>query len=410
MGSSSKDASASQACAGDANAAAAASNNAAVAAASNNVRLFTTDKSWIEGAALDQLNHTARLPGMVLAAGFPDLHPGKGIAVGAAFVSRGVFYPALAGNDIGCGMSFWALDVAARKLKLDRLEKRISGLETPWDGDLAPWRARFGLAASLVDAGLGTIGGGNHFAELQVVDEVRDSEAFARLGLDKANAALLIHSGSRALGQDIFRELLERHGANPLADGSEAAEHYLARHDHAMRFARANRALIAHRFADELGADARCVSDVAHNMVTREALDGAPAWFHRKGAASTREALDQGALMIPGSRGRPSYLVRPLEANAETAAWSLAHGAGRRWQRGYAKSRLSHKYRVEDLARTELGGRVICEDRELLYDEAPQAYKDIAQVIADLETAGLVQTIAIYRPVLTYKVRRARDE
>ena len=369
-----------------------------------NVRLFTTDKSWIEGAALAQLNHTAGLKGMVLAAGFPDLHPGKGIAVGAAFVSRGVLYPALAGNDIGCGMSFWALDLSARKLKLDRLEKRISGLEQPWDGDLALWRDRFGLAPSLSDAGLGTIGGGNHFAELQVADEVRDAAAFAALGLDKANAALLIHSGSRGLGQDIFRELLERHGANPLEEESDAARHYLDRHEHAMR------ALIVHRFASELGAAARCVSDVAHNMVTREDFGGAPAWFHRKGAASMREALEQGALMIPGSRGTPSYLVRARADEGEKAAWSLAHGAGRRWQRGYAKSRLSHKYRVEDLTRTELGGRVICEDRELLYDEAPQAYKDIAQVIADLEAAALIETIAVYRPVLTYKVRRARDE
>lgn len=375
-----------------------------------NVRLFTTDKSWIEGAALAQLNHTAGLKGMVLAAGFPDLHPGKGIAVGAAFVSRGVLYPALAGNDIGCGMSFWALDLSARKLKLDRLEKRISGLEQPWDGDLALWRDRFGLAPSLSDAGLGTIGGGNHFAELQVADEVRDAAAFAALGLDKANAALLIHSGSRGLGQDIFRELLERHGANPLEEESDAARHYLDRHEHAMRFARANRALIVHRFASELGAAARCVSDVAHNMVTREDFGGAPAWFHRKGAASMREALEQGALMIPGSRGTPSYLVRARADEGEKAAWSLAHGTGRRWQRGYAKSRLSHKYRVEDLTRTELGGRVICEDRELLYDEAPQAYKDIAQVIADLEAAALIETIAVYRPVLTYKVRRARDE
>lgn len=382
---------------------------AAQDAAQGNVRLFTSDKSWIEGAALQQLNHTARLPGMVLAAGFPDLHPGKGIAIGAAFVSRGLLYPALAGNDIGCGMSFWATDLAARKMKLDRLEKRVAGLETPWDGDLAPWRDRFGLAPSLSDAGLGTIGGGNHFAELQAVDEVRDEAAFAALGLDKANAALLIHSGSRALGQDIFRELLERHGANPLREGSEAAAHYLARHEHAMRFARANRALIAHRFVEMLGAGTRCVSDVAHNMVSCEDFEGAPAWFHRKGAASTREALAAGALMIPGSRGTPSYLVRAA-GDGERAAWSLAHGAGRRWQRGYAKSRLSHKYRVEDLARTELGGRVICEDRELIYDEAPQAYKDIAQVIADLEAAGLIETVAVYRPVLTYKVRRARDE
>jgi release factor H-coupled RctB family protein len=382
----------------------------AAAAATIDVRLFTTDRSWIEGAALAQLNHTAGLPGMLLAAGFPDLHPGKGIAVGAAFVSRGVLYPTLAGNDIGCGMSFWATDLPARKLKLDRIEKRISGLDQPWDGDRAPWRERFGLEEPLADSGLGTIGGGNHFAELQVADEVRDSDAFAALGLDKANAALLIHSGSRGLGQDIFRDHLERHGANALEEESEAARHYLSRHEQAMRFARANRALIAHRFADELSTEARCISDVAHNMVTREEHEGRPAWFHRKGAASTREALAAGCLMIPGSRGTPSYLVRALPERAEGAAWSLAHGAGRRWQRGYARSRLSHKYRVEDLARTELGGRVICEDRELLYDEAPQAYKDIAQVIADLEAAGLVATIAVYRPVLTYKVRRARDE
>jgi len=380
------------------------------AGAAGNVRLFTSDKSWIEGAALAQLNQTAGLEGMLLAAGFPDLHPGKGIAVGAAFVSRALFYPALAGNDIGCGMSFWATDIAAKKLKLDRLEKRVSGLEEPWDGDLAPWRERFGIGPSLSDAGLGTIGGGNHFAELQVADEVHDEAAFASLGLDKANAALLIHSGSRGLGQDIFRELLELHGANPLDEDSAAAAHYLARHDHAMRFARANRALIAHRFAGQIGCAARCVSDVAHNMVTREEFEDTPAWFHRKGAASTREALAAGAVMIPGSRGTPSYLVRALPGKAEHAAWSLAHGAGRRWQRGYARSRLSHKYRVEDLVRTELGGRVICEDRELLYDEAPQAYKDIAQVIADLEAAELVATIAVYQPVLTYKVRRARDE
>ena len=93
-----------------------------------------------------QLHTTAALPGIRLAAGFPDLHPGKGVAVGAAFVSEGVFYPALAGNDIGCAMSFWATDLNARKLKLDRWAKKIVGLDRPWEGDLAGWRERFGLA------------------------------------------------------------------------------------------------------------------------------------------------------------------------------------------------------------------------------------------------------------------------
>jgi len=374
------------------------------------VRLFTSDKSWIEGAALEQLNTTARLPGMVHAAGFPDLHPGKGIAVGAAFVSRGQFYPTLAGNDIGCGMGLWALDMPARKLKLDKLAKHVHGLESPWDGDVAPWCERFGFEASLADSGLGTIGGGNHFAELQVVDEVRDAGAFTHLGLDTSHVFALVHSGSRALGEAIFREVIGEHGARPLDEASGAAAQYLARHEHAMRFARANRALIAHRFAEQIGASYRLVSDVAHNMVTVEPWGGASAFIHRKGAASVPEAIHAGCVMIPGSRGTMSYLVRALEDNTHDAAHSIAHGAGRRWQRGYAKPRLSHKYRTEDLARTGLGGRVICEDRDLIYDEAPQAYKDIAQVIADLEAARLISVIAVMRPVLTYKARRAAGE
>ena len=371
-------------------------------------RLFTSDKSWIEGAALQQLEHTARLDGIVHAVGFPDLHPGKGVAVGAAFVSRDKFYPHLAGNDIGCAMSLWATDIAARRLKLDRWAKRLDGLDRPWDGDLAPWRERFGLPVSPSDVGLGTIGGGNHFAELQVVEEVVDAPSFAALGLDKGAATLLVHSGSRGLGQAIHRELLERHGATALAAGSDDAARYLARHDHALRFARANRALIADRFAGQIGGGVRLVSDVVHNEVAAEDWHGRPAFIHRKGAASTRAAAAAGCLMIPGSRGTFSYLVR-VDGDKDAAAWSLAHGAGRRWQRGYAKPRLSHKLRVEDLVRTPLGGRVICEDRELIYEEAPQAYKDIAQVIDDLVACGLARVVAVYRPVLTYKVRRLQE-
>lgn len=375
----------------------------------SNVRLYTSDKSWIEGAALQQLEHTAGLDGIVHAAGFPDLHPGKGVAVGAAFVSRDVIYPHLAGNDIGCAMSFWATDLSARKLKLDRWAKKLDGLERPYEGDLAPWRERFGLPESPSDAGLGTIGGGNHFAELQLVEEVIDEAAFAGLGLDDGAAAMLIHSGSRGLGQAIHREQLDRNGYGPLSTGSEAAADYLARHDHAIRYSRANRALIAARFADQLGASVRLVSDVVHNEVAAEEWHGKPAFIHRKGAASAREAASAGCVMIPGSRGTFSYLVA-VAADLDAAAWSLAHGAGRRWQRGYAKPRLSHKLRVEDLERTPLGGRVICEDRELIYEEAPQAYKDIAQVIDDLIAAGLARVIAVYKPVLTYKVRRGGDE
>ncbi|MEZ5849672.1 MAG: RNA ligase RtcB family protein [Hyphomicrobiaceae bacterium] len=370
-----------------------------------NLRLVASQTTWIEGAALEQLKTVARLPGVELAVGFPDLHPGKGFPVGAAFVTRDVVYPLLAGNDIGCAMSLWATDLSRRKLKLDRWAGRLDGLDRPWDGDVAAWRECYDLPESPSDAGLGTIGGGNHFAELQVVAEVRDADAMTALGLDEEQALLLIHSGSRGLGDVIHRQLLAEHGADPLADGSPEADRYAARHGHAMRFAAASRALLAHRFAGQIGATVRLVSDVPHNTVTREDWQGAPAWVHRKGAASARH----GAFVIPGSRGTPSYLVAPT-GDLEGVGWSLAHGAGRRWQRGYAKPRLSHKYRVEDLERTRLGGRVICEDRELLYEEAPQAYKDIGQVIGDLEAAGLVSVIAVLSPLLTYKVRRCQDD
>lgn len=369
------------------------------------VRLFASDKTWIEGLALDQLNHTASLPGVVYAVGFPDLHPGKGTPVGAAFIARGMIHPRLPGNDIGCAMSFWATDLSARKLKIDRWVDRLGGLDRPFEGDVAPWLEAQRLAPSIHDAGLGTIGGGNHFAELQVVHEVVDKARFADLGLDRGDAAMLIHSGSRSLGQAIFDQQMRDNGLNPLVDGSPAAEAYFARHEEALRWSMANRALIAHRFAAQIGADVRLVSDVPHNVIAKEDWGGAPAFVHRKGAAMAHG----NAIMIPGSRGTLSYLVAPT-GDREAAVFSLAHGAGRRWQRGYAKPRLSHKYRVEDLQRTELGGRVICEDRELLYEEAPQAYKDIGRVIDDLVAAGLVAVIAVYKPVLTYKVRRRDDD
>ena len=125
------------------------------------------------------------------------------------------------------------------------------------------------------------------------------------------------------------------------------------------------------------------------------------AWLHRKGAAPA----DQGPVVIPGSRGSLSYLVRPKPDN-KTALLSLAHGAGRKWKRSDAESRLSHRYRVADLQKTDLGGRVICEDKALIYEEAPQAYKDISQVISDLEAFGLIDIIATLKPVITYKTRR----
>jgi len=90
----------------------------------------------------------------------------------------------------------------------------------------------------------------------------------------------------------------------------------------------------------------------------------------------------------------------------EQSAYSLAHGAGRKWSRTDSRAKLEKRYTAKDLTRTELGSQVICEDKALLYEEAPQAYKNITIVIDDLVRAGLAEIVAILRPVVTYKVRR----
>ena len=371
-----------------------------------NIKVIASKEAWIESKAIEQLEHVASLEGIKLAVGFPDLHPGKGIPIGVAFVSKDLIYPMLIGNDIGCAMSFWQTDLNIKKVKLERYAKKLKDLEHPWNGDEQysdrdAWREEHELESGLHNLALGTIGGGNHFAELQKVDQIFDHARFQQIGLSKEYCSLLVHSGSRSLGQSIFQDVIERHGSKPLLHESDEAELYLNKHNEAMKWSAANRALIAYRFSKQIGAACKQINDVPHNMITKERWEGEDAWFHRKGAASSRSET----LMIPGSRGTLSYLVAPTKDHNQTA-WSLAHGAGRRWQRGYAKPRLSHKYKVKDMERNKYGGRIICEDRELIYEEAPQAYKDIEQVISDLKNAGLINIIATYKPLLTYKHRR----
>ena len=178
------------------------------------VRLIKSDASWIEGEAIRQLETTAKLDGMVAAVGMPDLHPGKGHPVGAAFVSRGKIYPDLVGNDIGCGMALWQTDIAVRKIKLDKFVKKIDGLDEPWEGDVAERIDAAGLPEDLASPSLGTIGGGNHFAELQRIDEIFDQEAFAPLKIDPEHALVLVHSGSRGLGEAISAQPMSTHMAH----------------------------------------------------------------------------------------------------------------------------------------------------------------------------------------------------
>src|SRR6478609_3676649 len=367
------------------------------------VRLFASAQSWIEGEAVRQLYATAKLDGMRRAVGFPDLHPGKGSPVGAAFVTEGVIYPHLIGGDIGCGMALFQTDLVRRDAKLDRWARLEFNLEHPWDEDIGAFLAEHELESIEPDAALGTIGGGNHFAEVQTVEKVLNIDEFAKLGFAKQQLVVLVHSGSRGLGETILRVHVGEHCASSVTADSAAAEEYLHGHDFAVRWAKANRALIARRFAATLGTEAKCVWDGCHNSVTHCERDGANVWLHRKGAVDANADF----VVIPGSRGSLSYLVKPM-SDGESHAWSLAHGAGRKWTRSDARQRMRERFSVSELAQTPLGGRVVCEERDLLYEEAPAAYKNIEAVIADLVAAGLVSVIATLRPLLTYKTRKER--
>lgn len=362
--------------------------------------LIASPDTWIEGDALRQLEQTAALPGMRTAVGLPDLHPGKGYPIGAAFLSE-LIYPALVGNDIGCGMALWQTDLLRRRFKPERAAERLQGLEAPWAGELDDWRTDFDLAPTAFDAALGTIGGGNHFAEMQAVDTVMDPAALSALGIETDHLLLLVHSGSRGLGESILRGIVDQQGHQGLDPASPEATDYLHQHDQALRWAEANRGLIAQRLFDALNTVGERRLDVWHNLVQPLDWHGERLWLHRKGAAPA----DRGPVVIPGSRGSLSYLVQPLGDSAHSLH-SLAHGAGRKWKRGEARGRLSGRQRPEDLITTALGGRVICEDKELLYDEAPENYKGIERVVTDLVEAGLMTVIATLRPLLTYKVRR----
>ena len=366
------------------------------------VRVIASAKNWIEGAAVQQLEKTAELEGMRLAVGLPDLHPGRGTPIGAAYVVEGHVYPTLVGNDVGCGIGLWQTSLDGAEARPNGLTGKLKRLEGAWEGDVQAWLREHALEPTGFEEALGTVGGGNHFAELQRVESVDDSAALAAANVDPGALFLLVHSGSRGFGESILRRHVERFGAAGLpADSTDGLE-YRATHETGVRWASANRGLIAERLLACLGAEGRRVLDVCHNWVELRAFEGGERWLHRKGAAPSTEGL----VVIPGSRGSFSYLVEPLNPT-ERSAFSLAHGAGRKWSRSDSRARLEKRYSPRDLLRTELGSAVICEDKALLYEEAPQAYKKIGPVIEDLVDAGLVRVVAVLRPVVTYKTRRS---
>lgn len=365
------------------------------------MNVFASKESWIEGEAIRQLNKTSELDGVEYTVGLPDLHPGRGNPVGAAFLIKDVIYPYLIGSDVGCGISLYATDIRKNKIKINKWIKKYGDLNQPYEIDLTPWLDQFDIKPSLSDMALGTIGGGNHFVELQAVEKIFNEELFAGLGLDRNYLNTLVHSGSRGLGEVLLRKHTDKHGANGLNAESREAQEYLTEHDQALKWAKCNRHLIAHRFAGEIAAECRPVLDACHNSICVINYNKCVYHLHRKGAA----ASDSGPIVIPGSRGTLSYLVKP-KGEQDQNLWSLPHGAGRKWNRGSCRERLRDRFKAKTLMQTEIGSHVICDDKELLYEEAPQAYKNIDQVINDLLNASLIDIIATFRPVITYKNRK----
>src|SRR5436190_39684 len=328
------------------------------------VRLFASSRTWIEDEAVRQFYRTAQLDGMRFAAAFPDLHPGRLTPVGAAFVSDSIIYPHVIGADIGCGVALFATDLARPGARhLDGWAELRFGLEHPWDGSVSDLLAEAGLDPTPFDEALGTIGGGNHFAELQAVESVIDAPTFRRLGLRWENLVVLVHSGSRGLGESILGNYTKAPRDRGVPANSDAGAEYLRDHDRAVRWARANRALIAKRFAAALRTETTLIWDGCHNSIAqrpslrsrrREAqmsrangemktsksnedrwVEVVPHWIHRKGAVEAHEH----PVVIPGSRGSSSYLAKPM-SNGEGRAWSLAHGAARKCPRSPGRLRM----------------------------------------------------------------------
>lgn len=368
------------------------SKEAAQTTSAASIHRFYSEDSWIEGAAEDQLHAVAAMKGVLSVAAFPDLHPGKYGPVGCAIVSDRI-YPQLIGNDIGCGMSVYALDIPARKLRLDKAAERLRTLEDLWDGNAGARLASAGLDPDLHPQSLGTLGGGNHFCELQVVDTVHDEAALREAGLVKGGLVLLVHSGSRSLGTSVFSSVQNHFGG--LGVDSSMGQAYMETHNQAVAWASLNRTLIAERAAKALRSGLRQVCDAPHNLIESH-KDGL---LHRKGAAKS----DSPVVPLAGSRDALSFLLKPLHNKAEALA-SLAHGAGRKYDRRSMMGRagLTRSGRAS-LSRNAFGGMVICDDRQLLIEEAGQAYKDPANVVRELQSAGLAEPISELKPLITFK-------
>lgn len=436
-----------------------------------------------EGEALEQLANSAFLPGIWSPAmAMPDIHSGYGFpigGVGATDLESGVITPGGIGFDINCGVRLVRTDLErkdiAPKLKaiVDRLYRDVpSGLGTSGKIRLsaqevrtvleegAEWavKAGYGFEADLehteeggrmdaadasavsrkaVDRGvpqLGTMGSGNHFLELQVVDYIADPEAAECFGLFEGQVVIMIHSGSRGLGHQVCTDYIStmmsalkkydisvpdrQLACAPL--NSEEGKRYFAAMAAAANFAWANRQCIMHwareAVAAELGSTPgklgmTLVYDVCHNIAKIEEHvargEKRRVCVHRKGAT---RAFPPGhsdipkayrkvgqPVIVPGDMGRNSWVLVGTEQAMEKSFGSTCHGAGRVMSRK-AAIRARKPQEVRD-ALAERGIYARSASRSALAEEAPEAYKNVNDIVDICHRAGISSKVARLRPL-----------
>ena len=433
---------------------------------------------------LEQVANVAHLPGIVGASiAMPDIHWGYGFPIGgvaAMDAEQGVVSPGGVGYDINCGVRLLRSTITAgelaprlrdlvaqlfrnvptgvgagrRDLRLGRRDlERVLARGAAWavgrgmgeaddllhieEGGCLPQADPAEVSARASERGgpqLGTLGSGNHFCEVQVVDEIFDAEAADAFGLREGQVTVLLHSGSRGLGHQVCSDFLKvmldasRRYEIALPDRqlcsapirSEEGRRYLAAMAAAANFAFANRQVMTHwvreSFAAVFGLPAarlglEVVYDICHNIAKFERFEvngkQRRLCVHRKGATrayppghpQTPEAYREVGqpVIIPGDMGRYSFVLAGTErAFAETFG-SSCHGAGRRLSRHRAKAAARGRDLVAELA--ERGVVVMADGMATVAEEMPEAYKDGADVVGVVEGAGISRRVARLRPL-----------
>ena len=428
--------------------------------------------------SLGQVENVATLPGIVQASyAMPDIHWGYGFPIGgvaATDVNRdGVISPGGVGFDISCGVRLLRTSLTFDEVQplLDRLMSGLARrvptgagpggllkLDASTVGEVLRRGARFAVDAGYgtshdlercedegalpvndvkdvsqhaVQRGLdqlGSLGSGNHFLEVQVVDRIDDDAAARAFGIESGQVVVMIHTGSRGLGHQVcsdhVREMVRampRYGIS-VPDQQLAAvpvrspegQRYLQAMAAAANFGRANRQMLSWGVRQEFAAlfgsvEIELVYDVSHNLAKLEQheVEGQrlELCVHRKGATRSLPAQHPDVpapykevgqpVLIPGSMGTASYVLVG-EAAAETFH-STCHGAGRLMSRHQAMKQQPGRELVQRL-RT-LGVVVQARTVRSLPEEAPEAYKDIDEVVRTCEGAGLSRPVARLRPI-----------